>query len=357
VAKRLGVVCVALGAFLLVLAGMAKWYAYDRLAVVPLDQNTTAATADDPDADKQSESYGPDATYLKVTKAGASIENDDLVSIRRVVGQVEASQEASDELDQDIAIWETYSFSNPAEDKYNDDSPLSGRIDLVAFDRTTGEAVDCCDTLTQAGMDLETGEPLPPRPLTFEGHYFKLPFNTQKQEYLFWDGSLEKATPLVFEDEEEIEGVTVYRFKQTIEPTDIDLQASRGESEFTSVPGSLVGRPDKPSVKTNRMYSNVRTLWIEPETGVIIKAEEEQLTTLDVAGEPVATITEVTIGYDEATIAANADTYGSLSSQLKLIRVTVPVVGLTVGLLLVLIGALLLLRDGSAARGRRAATG
>jgi hypothetical protein len=76
-----------------------------------------------------------------------------------------------------------------------------------------------------------------------------------------------------------------------------------------------------------------------------------------VAGEPVATITEVTIGYDEATIAANADTYGSLSSQLKLIRVTVPVVGLTVGLLLVLIGALLLLRDGSAARGRRAATG
>jgi len=353
VSKKIGAVCLGLGVFLLVVAGMAKWYAYDRLAVVPLDQNTTAETADDEDADKRSESFGPDATFLKVSEDGASIVTGaDLVSVRTVVGDVEASQDASEELDRDIAIWETLSFTRPVDDPAYDKKPLSGRIDYVAFDRHTGEAVDCCDTTTQSGADPETGDPLPPRAITFEGHYFKLPFNTQKQDYLFWDGSLEQATPLVFEDEEEIEGLTTYRFRQTIKPTDIDEVTSLGERDFTPVPGSLVGS-EEPEVRTDRMYSNVRTLWVEPETGVIVKAVEDQLSTLNVDGEPVATITDVVIGYDDETIAANAETYSSLSGQLKLVRVYVPVGGLVAGVLLVAVGLVLLLLVGRSGAGSR----
>jgi hypothetical protein len=360
VSKKIGVICVALGVFMLVLGGMSRWYAYDRLAVAPLDQNTTAQTAPDDDAPddaarKRSQSYGPDAIYLKVTEAGASIETADLQSVRTVVGDVEASKAASEELDREIAIWETYSYTNPLNDPdYSEERPLSGRIDRVAFDRHTGEAVDCCDTTTQTGMD-ENGDPRPPVEVVFEGQYFKLPFNTQKQDYLFWDGTLQDATPLVYEEEEEVEGLTTYRFKQTIEPTDVDeLTTAEGE-EFTQVPGSLVGRPRAASVRTDRMYSNTRTLWIEPETGVIVKAEEDQLTTLDIDGEPAATITDVVISYDDQTVAANADTYSSLATQLRLIRWIVPVVGLVLGLLLVGLGVLLMRRDSSASRGRRVA--
>jgi hypothetical protein len=360
VSKKIGVLCVGLGVFLLVLGAMSRWYAYDRLAVAPLDQNTTAEAAPEADAPedaprKRSESFGPNATYLKVTKDGASIETGDLVSVRTVVGDVEASQDASEELGQDIAIWETYTYTNPLDDRaYTVAKPLSGRIDRVAFDRRTGEAVDCCDTTTKSGM-LPNGRPRPAEEMVFEGQYFKLPFNTQQQDYLFWDGTLRTATPLVFEEEEEIEGLTTYRFKQTIEPTDVDeLTTAEGE-EFTQVPGSLVGRPRAASVRTDRMYSNTRTLWIEPETGVIVKAEEDQLTTLDIDGEPAATITDVVISYDDQTVAANADTYSSLATQLRLIRWIVPVVGLVLGLLLVGLGVLLMRRDSSASRGRRVA--
>jgi hypothetical protein len=103
------------------------------------------------------------------------------------------------------------------------------------------------------------------------------------------------------------------------------------------------------------MYSNTRTLWIEPETGVIVKAEEDQLTTLDVDGEPVATITDVVISYDDETVAANADTYSSLATQLGLIRWIVPLVGLLLGLLLIGLGVMLMPRDGRSRRGRRVA--
>lgn len=71
------------------------------------------------------------------------------------------------------------------------------------------------------------------------------------------------------------------------EPTDVDSQASLGERDYAAVPGSLV---------------------------------------------------------DDETIAANADTSGSLASQLKLIRSTVSLVGLTLELLLVGVGVLLLVR-------------
>jgi hypothetical protein len=341
VAKKIGAaVCLGLGVFLLVVAGLSKWYAYERLALVPLDQDTVSV------------SYGPDATYLNVAaEGGPAIETGDLVSTRRVVGDVEASQLASDELDRDVAIWSTYSFTNPAESRDDGQNPLSGRLDYVAFDRHTGEAIDCCETYTQSGMDPETEQVADPVEMTFEGNYFKLPFNTQKKDYTFWDGTIGDTRPLVYEEEEELDGLTVYRFSQTIPPTDVDVE------KHTEVPGSLVGFR-RPSVQTDRMYSNVRTLWIEPETGVIIKAEEDQLSTLDIDGEPVATITEVTIGYDENTIAGNVDEYSSLSSQLKLIRVTVPLVGLIGGVLLVMVGALLLPSSESrAARGRRAATG
>ncbi len=60
----------------------------------------------------------------------------------------------------------------------------------------------------------------------------------------------------------------------------------------------------------DRVYSNTRTLWIEPETGVIIRGQEDQLVVAEYEGEEVATLTDVVIGYNPATIADNADTYG-----------------------------------------------
>ena len=54
--RKSGIALVGLGAFLIVLAPLLAFYAYDKLAVVPLDQETTSI------------SYGPGATIFSIAE-------------------------------------------------------------------------------------------------------------------------------------------------------------------------------------------------------------------------------------------------------------------------------------------------
>lgn len=315
--KKTGFAAVVIGAFLLVLAVLAKTYAYDQLATVPLDQETETVSKTAP---------GDDATYLNVgAEGGPAIETGPLESRRFVVGQVGPSKEASDELGEDIAVWDTFSFTAPPGTPSED--ALSGTRDLVAFERSSGETIRWTGASTEtSGVKIE--------PTVFYGQYFKFPFNTQKEDYEFWDGSVKKATPVTYEGTDELEGLSVYKFVQEIEPVKIaELQ----------VPGNLVGSTEA-SVLADRVYGNTRTLWVEPETGVIIKGQEEQLATLEVDGETKATITEAKLGYDDETVKATVDEYATKASLLKMIRVWIPLIGGILGVVLILGGGALLLR-------------
>ncbi len=98
VSRKLGFILTGVGVFFLALALLARFYAYDRLAVVPLDQDTVSV------------SEGPGATIFDIaTQQEITV---DLVSTRNVVGDVEASEEASDELGEDIAVWETLVYTD-----------------------------------------------------------------------------------------------------------------------------------------------------------------------------------------------------------------------------------------------------
>ena len=54
------------------------------------------------------------------------------------------------------------------------------------------------------------------QPCSFEGLYFKFPFDAQKKTYPFWDGTLRKATPAKYVGEGKVKGMKVYKYKQTI---------------------------------------------------------------------------------------------------------------------------------------------
>ena len=163
----------------------------------------------------------------------------------------------------------------------------------------------------------------------FEGLYFKFPFQTEQTTYQFWDGSLGEAPDIEFKEVETIEGLDVYRFEQ-VDPAHDGRHDQRAASIF--------GIDEEGDVALDRVYSNTRTLWIEPETGVIIRGQEDQLTVAEYEGEQVATLTDVTIGYNPDTVSDNVQTYSALSTQLKIIRVWVPLVGGILGLLLLLAG-------------------
>jgi hypothetical protein len=93
------------------------------------------------------------------------------------------------------------------------------------------------------------------------------------------------------------------------------------------------------------MYGNVRTLWVEPNTGVIVKGQEAIDKTLESALGTVAA-TKGVIGFDESTIKANAQEWGALGSQLGFVKNTLPWLGPLLGVLLGLVGAVLLVGKG-----------
>ena len=153
------------------------------------------------------------------------------------------------------------------------------------------------------------------------------------------------ALPAAFTRTERIDGVDVYRFEQRIDRLDIGDQEIR----------SLAGDPDTPSVQTNIIYSNTKTLWVEPATGIIVKAQQDVTQVLETpGGEQVLTLVDAVLTYDEATVSSNADDAAAGARQLRLLGTILPAVALFLGLVALAAGLVLLRSpEGRRARGER----
>lgn len=306
--RKLSVALLAVGVFLLVLAPMARYYMYPRIAVAPVNQNSVTTLV------------GPDATVFDI---GSLKEiQTDLTTKANTIGDTKASEKAPG----NTVVWVTTSST-----KSSDGVVRSRDVEREAFDAHTAEAVNCCGEFISEEKGVET-------PIKHQGLLVKFPFQTQKKTYDFWDGTLQKAIPIGYQETSEIDGLKVYKFEQTIAPT---------ETGTIDLPKSLLGLKGDATVTAQQMYSNTRTLWVEPVTGVIIKRAEAQDNTIDFDGSPRITTTKVTTGYDDATVKKNVKDYKGLSSQLTLLYTTAPIICLILGGLLVLAGLGLMLTRGS----------
>lgn len=291
--RTVGIVLCGVGGFLIVLALLLRFYAYPALAKAPLDQYTTTV------------SLGPGATVFEIGTL-SEVETD-LTSTRITRGDVEAAED-------DVAVYDTFlNTTNSA------GTTINAFVERAAFDRHDGMAVK--------GF----GENIDGDPVVHEGLIFKFPFDTQQQDYPFWDYTVRKAFTAKFSGEEELEGVAVYKFVQTVPATPISQ---------LDVPGSLVGA-EEATVSVDRVYENVRTLWVEPNTGAIIKGQEKQFSRFQYEGEDKVTVTDVTIAYRDEDVQQFADEYGSLGRQLDLVRNVVPLWGGLLGVVLLVVGFVL----------------
>jgi Porin PorA len=316
--KVAGLVLLGLGAFLLVSAGMLKLYAYPALAKVPLDQYSKSV----------SQGSGMEAFYVKdlQTKSGLT-----LTSTRFV----KADQAAQEKEGDNVAVWDSFVRSTDAEG-----TVLSATVQRVAMDRTTGEAVQCCGTYVADSEDAADRTPT-----KYEGLIFKFPFDAEKKTYKWWDGTLLKTVDAKYLRSEKLSGTDVYVYRMVIPATPYTQQ---------EIPAKLAGDPTATgNVTVDRVYENTRTLWVEPNTGIIVKGEEQLNTRFQKDGQDVVTLQKGTIGYDQATVKANAEDAGDKGSKLHLVRSTLPLVFLILGLV-ALLGGFLTLR-GIDRRGRREA--
>jgi hypothetical protein len=297
--RKISVVLVALGAFLIVLAPMSRWYAYPRVAVAPAAQKSVTTLV------------GPNATIFDIQTLKEI--TTDLTTVVRTVGDTKAAAKAGHG---------TVVYVNSTSTRSSDGVMRSRDVERMAFNQRTGEAVNCCGEFLSNTTGVET-------PIKHQGLVAIFPIPTTKKTYNFWDGTLKTATPIKYTGTGRVEGVDVYTFENTTEPTKVGTQ---------DVPLNLLGLEGTENVTADEMYSVVRKLWVEPNTGVILKRSEKVLDTLDYDGQPRLTLTDVNTQYDAKTVKHNADKYGSEGQLLHLVRSVLPMVSLLLGLFLLFLG-------------------
>ncbi|MEB3965155.1 DUF3068 domain-containing protein [Streptomyces kunmingensis] len=300
--SRIPFVCVGLGTFLLVLAGLLAWYVEPRAERTGIDVDATTVLTGT-------------GSYFD-TAEGGTVRDQRLTITRRARGDVAESERSG------RAVWDvTTSVDSdatlPAADPHN---ALQWTEERWVTDRATNAPVHCC------------GE----RP-AFEGEaYLKFPFGVQKRTYTWWDSTLGATIPLRFSGTTKVQGYGGYWFTGAVAP-------ARTGSRL--VPGRIVGQPKRGWVLAEEWYANHRVeLVADQRTGRIVYAATGPRKTLRAPGttkDAAVLLDSERIAFTPATQRAQVALARDDNDRLTLIGTTLPLGAGALGALLVAVGAFL----------------
>lgn len=221
---------VGIGAFLLVTAGLLQWYAPGKALRVPLNVDSTTRLSGE--ATKLNPATGKledlPVKVTSVTKVDPDKSDDDVVVWVNTVCAVIDERDVPDCVTKD------------------DDRLISASDDVFASDRRTGELIENAEEYIDDRADGRTGL------------MNKWPFGAKKRNYEVWDGLLKEPVIAEFQDEEDLDGVTVYVYKSVVPETDAEI--------LTDVQG---------------IYSQEKTYYIEPVTGAILNQQQHEVRKLE----------------------------------------------------------------------------
>lgn len=285
--KVFGFVLLGLGAFLLVAGVIATTWAPGVVKQTPLD--VEQFTSLDGDVSKLDGATGElvdnPVKVQSITKTDSEASSDDTVVWVQTSCVVIDIDDAPDCVDGD------------------DPRLVSATTDVFATDRVTAEAV-------------ETFDGLPADAVPHQGLVNKWPFDAEKKNYEYWDGTTGQAWPAVYDRTDSILGVDVYVYVVTI--ADAEIEIAEG------TPGT---------------YDQVIEIWVEPKTGAIQQQTQDQQRYL----EDGTQVLDLNIGFTEEQQEAFADDAKANMLLLDVITLWVPVVGFVGGGLCLVAGAALLL--------------
>lgn len=173
-------------------------------------------------------------------------------------------------------------------DKQQDNGLLLAMVDTVTLNRSTAEAVSDDDRpggSVQKPRTFEDEKPATNVALPHQGLTYRFPFNTDKKSYPMFDPIAQKAFDANYEGEDDVNGLTTYRFTQNVgydadgklvEPIKYaSLYDKNEEGEVTARAAlwDLPGDPYEPVTMT-RYYAAQRTFWVDPVSGTIVKEQE-----------------------------------------------------------------------------------
>ncbi|MFC7386303.1 PorA family protein [Sphaerisporangium rhizosphaerae] len=304
-----GVVLIAIGAFLITLAPLIRFYAAGKLVAAPADYYGV------------SELRADDAQYFSIAKVkvlNASL--DITVTTRGDVAEAKG----------DRVVWDEFTAVN---DVTNGQPNIQMDQRRSAFNKYTGEGVDCCG----ANVDKE--------PVQMTGQIYLFPFGTEKKTYKVFNSSAKQSFDAAFVGEDTVNGLQVYKFEQKVPPTKIAT---------LTAPASAIGMEQTGDVQVDRFYDGVVTYWVEPVSGSPVKQEQQRhevLKTKDGVERSVALVATAKMTPETVDRLVKGAIDGK--DQITLLKTTVPLVMLVVGLVVVVLGVVLLV----ASRSRRRSAG
>ncbi len=166
---------------------------------------------------------------------------------------------------------------------------VNATIDRITLDRYNSYPVDEPISTTQYHDPSQPGADQL-QEFTRPGIQYQFPMGAEKKSYPYYDvvGLVEQ--PIDFIDEEEQDGATVYKYEMVIEPVNLyeSFQAhqtangrelTKADKDYMAslrltFPANKWGLEGDDDVTMDRYYANVRTVRVEPTTGMIVNGTE-----------------------------------------------------------------------------------
>lgn len=337
--RILAMILVGLGAFLLVIAILLPTYTLGKLRTTPLDLEVTTVA----------EGTGDILNSRALLAGNAQVDRDVPLVAQRFVTVEEPSNG-------DVMTLQSGQTVRRL-DMEGDTGLVSAIVDRVTIDRKTAmpvseeEFADRVSTIQTSadspGVEIDNRA----------GLQYKFPFDVQQESYPYFDVNARENFPLEFVGEDEISGLQVYHFRQEIGPVDMSEADPSVPTYKLSLPASTwgVGEGDEPVTMT-RWYNNVRDLWVDPVTGVVVKGQEHQdQYYAREADNPEVTVLDVVLPFDDETVEYQVGQAKDGQDTIALFGRTLPIVLGILGVILLIVGFVLGLRGGNGGN-RRAAT-
>ncbi|OBK76859.1 DUF3068 domain-containing protein [Mycobacterium sp. 1164985.4] len=327
-----------LGAALLIAALLLSTYTHSKIAKIPLDLDATlisdgSGTAFDP-ASLNGERFVVDRDVPMVQQEQLTVESPSNADV--VTMQVGSTLRRTD--------------------RQQDAGLLLALVDTVTVNRSTAEAVSSESNpggAVQKPRAMEDDKPPTNIALPHEGLAYRFPFDTEKKTYSVFDPIAQKAFDANYDGEEDVNGLTTYRFVQNVgydsdgklvEPVKYaSLYEDDADSEVTARAAmwGVPGEPDEP-ITMARYYAAQRTFWVDPVSGTIVKKDEHGYHYY--AREPLkpeVTFVDYKVAFNDETVESQVASAGDERDRVALWGRILPITFTAMGLVLLVGGALL----------------
>jgi len=297
--RVLGLTLTGLGAFFLALALLLRFYLPGQVIKFPLNEYLVTTLT------------GHHVSYFS-QKQGTVLTGVNAKATSTIEGDVAAGSGS-------VAVWNDFTA---VEDTTNN-GPIQYQSQRSAFDRRSGEIVDCCGAyVSVSNVGSHTAGQ--------SGLAYAFPIGTQKQTYQVFDPTLARPEPFRYAGTATIDGVSTLKFVERVTNQQFAQQ---------QLPGTLVGYPDQPTVTLPEYLTETKTFWVDPATGEPVDvAQDETLALENAAGATKLVLFKGDLAATPQSIAGAIGAVNSSHLKIEFVEDIGPLVSLLLGVLLLVLG-------------------